>query len=149
MNLILTRSSDDGVRTFGTITAGFLTLQTLERPWIPDGSPGGHPMTSCVPAGDYTLALHDTLAHPRTFALVNYDLGVYHEPADVPKSVVGARTACLIHSANIVEQLAGCIGLGLSRSSLNGEPDIASSRQALDEFLSTVPWCAGHVLSID
>jgi len=149
VNLTLIREPDDGKRTFGVMTVGGLTLQTLERPWIeaPDGVPGGHPMTSCVPAGAYTLVLHDTPKHPQTWALVNPDLGVYHELADIPAGNQG-RVACLIHTANIVEQLAGCIGVGLTRSTLNGEPDVGASIMAFNELKAVVPWTAGHSLTI-
>lgn len=150
MNLTLTRDSDDGARTFGELAWADdqVILQTLERPWIPvDESPGGHPLTSCVPLGVYALVLHDTPAHPQTWALVNHELGVYHEPGDIPAGATG-RTACLIHSANVVGQLAGCIGVGLTRGALNGEPDINSSVAAFNELKGAVPWENGHVLTI-
>jgi Family of unknown function (DUF5675) len=126
-----------------------IILQTLELPWVPDpnGAPGGHPDTSCVPCGTYQLVLHNTAAHPETFALVNPALGVYHEPGDIPAGHSG-RFACLIHSANLVTQLAGCIGVGLTRSWLGGEPDIADSVNAFTELKEAVPWEAGHTLQI-
>jgi hypothetical protein len=140
-------------RTFGELhwADEQIILQTLELPWVPapDGSPGGHPDTSCVPLGTYALVLHDTPAHPHTFALVNSTLGVYHEPGDVPADLgYVPRTACLLHSANLVAQLAGCVGVGLSRSMLNGEPDIADSVNAFNELMAAVPWVNGHTLTI-
>jgi hypothetical protein len=151
MNLMLLRDPDDGVRTFGTLSWSDdqIELQTLERAWIPagDGSPGGHHLTSCVPRGTYELVLHDTLKHPQTWALVNPDLGVYHELNDIPSGKTG-RVASLIHSANLVHQLEGCIGVGLSRSTLNGEPDISSSVAAFERLKAAVPWTNGHSLTI-
>jgi uncharacterized protein DUF5675 len=139
------------MRTFGTLSWGDdqVELQTLERPWIPadDGSPGGHPLTSCVPRGVYQLVLHDTPAHPQTWALVNPALGVYHELNDIPPGQTG-RVACLIHQANLVAQLEGCIGVGLERSKLNGEPDIADSIKAFKVLKDAVPWTNGHTLEI-
>jgi hypothetical protein len=141
------------VRTFGTISWSDdqVELQTLERPWIPapDGSPGGHPDTSCVPVGVYQLVLHDTPKHPQTWALVNHDLGVWHDPNMVPDELKGhVRAECLIHSANLVHQLKGCIGVGMDRSLLNGEPDIADSVNAFNTLKAAVPWTEGHVLTI-
>jgi hypothetical protein len=91
--------------------------------------------------------LHDTARHPETWALVNPALGIYHEPGDIPVGVEG-RFACLIHQANLVSELAGCIGVGLSRSTLDGEPDITSSVAAFQELKNAVPWVAGHTVTI-
>lgn len=153
MELIVIRDrGPQPVRWFGEMhwdPAEQIILQTLERPWVPapDGSPSGHPDTSCVPFGLYQLVLHDTPAHPATWALVNPALGIYHEPGDIPRGQTG-RTACLLHSANLVSQLAGCCGVGLSRSMLDGEPDIADSVNAFAELKAAVPWIPGHTLQI-
>jgi hypothetical protein len=155
MNLTLQRDSDDGARTFGALSWSDdqVELITLERPWVPaeDGSPGGHPMTSCVPPGVYRLVLHDTAKHPQTWALVNESLGVFHEPGDAPAGFIGTpRFACLIHSANLVHQLEGCIGVGLSRGTWpdSGEPDITSSVAAFARLKAAVAWTDGHTLTI-
>lgn len=152
VNLVLTRDAGPAPeRTFGVlVVAGALALQSLERPWVPapDGAPCGHPETSCLPAGTYDMVLHSTPDHPYTWALVNPLLNVYHEPGDAPPDVGTCRSACLIHSANLVEQLAGCVGVGLARSLLGGEPDIASSAAAFARLKSAVPWVNGHTLTI-
>jgi hypothetical protein len=150
MKLTLIRDPSDGVRTFGTLSWSDdqVELQTLERPWIPSiAGPGGHAQTSCVPLGVYELVLHDSAAHPKTWALVNPALGVYHQPGDVPTGQTG-RTECLIHTANTIAQLAGCIGVGMTRSLLNGEPDVASSVAAFTALKEAVPWIEGHTISI-
>jgi hypothetical protein len=118
-------------------------LNTLELPWVYEADfPGGAPSRSCVPEGIYELALHDTPKHPTSFALVNPELGVIHEPdADLPN----ARVACLIHIANFIQDLQGCIGVG----TIFGDVcTVMNSRIAYDEFLAEVPWVAGHTLSI-
>lgn len=139
MNLTLIRDLDDGRCTLGTMRIGDAVFQSLERPWIP-GGPGGTKGVSCIPPGSYRLVLHDTEAHPRSFALVNEDLGVFH--LNAPTNA--GRTACLIHAANVPEELRGCIALGMSR----GVDRINSSRIAIDRFYSLVPWIAGHMLNI-
>jgi hypothetical protein len=117
-------------------------LYTLELPWIAEeGFPGGWPDRSCVPAGKYDLVLHDTAKHPRTFALSNPDLGVIHEPdSDHPNY----RTACLIHVANTVQDLEGCIGVGMTHA----PGFIGSSGIAFAYFRQALPWVAGHSLTI-
>ena len=96
---------------------------------------------SCVPPGLYDLVLHDTPKHPRSFALVNPDLGVIHEP---DPQFPNYRVACLIHVANYPSQLEGCIGLGLTA----GPCEAWESAVALGKFNAQVPWVAGHTLSI-
>jgi hypothetical protein len=143
MNLTLQRLRDDGTSTMGRLALpSGLTLQTLELTWKPDPQyPGGQHDVSCVPAGIYDLVLHDTPTHPQTFALVNEQLGVIHEPDE---SFPNARVACLIHVANWPSQLEGCIGLGLSASA----DCIIESAAALHNFKAQVPWEPGNTLEI-
>jgi Family of unknown function (DUF5675) len=142
MNLTLQRISQSTECTLGVITLEDTRLYTLELPWVPEvGFPGGEPDRSCVPAGLYELALHDTAAHPKTFALVNISLGVIHEP---DSAFPNARTACLLHVANRTSDLEGCIGLGTSAN----ECTIGNSQYAFAEFKAAVPWVAGHTLMI-
>lgn len=142
MNLYLIRDTDDGRRTFGTLNLNGVVLQTLERPWVPGSGPAGTKGVSCIPKGPYELVRHDTEAHPRSFALVNEALGVYHYAC--PPGIDG-RTACLIHVANWVSELRGCIALGMDR----GEDSIARSRIAVDRFYATVSWLDDtHTLEI-
>src|SRR2546429_1769677 len=159
MDLLLTRDSAvppppdhlyGRLEVYAVSGMSMLSLQTMEQPWVPEpgGAPCGEPDHSCVPAGVYQLALHNTMEHPRTFALVNHDLGIYHEPADVPPGEVG-RWACLIHSGNFASQSKGCVLVGMTRSSLGGRPDVAESRAALTRLLGLLPWVVGHTLTIE
>lgn len=148
MNLRIVRdySADDA--TLGRLNVGNLVLDTLERPWVADPScKGGHPDFSCVPAGDYALALHDSAKFPKHLALVNPALGVYHLPADVPAGVIG-RTACLIHVANFVSQLEGCCAVGRGRRLIAERWMVSDSGDAYAAFTAAVPWVEGHTLSI-
>jgi hypothetical protein len=143
VNLTLERTSRTPECTQGVLELpGGFTLYTLERTWAPDASfPGGEPDVSCVPAGVYELALHDTPKHPQCFALVNPALGVIHEP---DPAYPNARVACLLHVANYPSQLEGCIGVGMS-----AEPCVISqSTLALSQLKANVPWVAGHTLMI-
>lgn len=142
MDLILQRTTSLADCTQGTLTIPGSTLVTLELPWEADPDhPGGAHDRSCVPVGVYTLELHDTKSHPKTFALVNRSLGVIHEPdATFPN----ARVACLIHAANYPHELEGCIGLGTVADTCV----IWSSQMALAKFKLSVPWIEGHTLTI-
>lgn len=146
MNLQLLRDYAGPTCTLGRLLIGDLTLETLERPWIPwPPNLCGHPDTSCVPEGVYQLVLHDTPKFPRHFAMVNEALGIYHESVSVGHA---GRTACLIHVANQVSQLEGCCAVGRSREFVGDQWMVLDSREAYEAFQVAVPWVAGHTLTI-
>jgi len=150
MNIVLIRDYAGDDCTLGRLTVAVdgAIFEALERPWVADPTCiGGHPDLSCVPAGTYQLALHDSPKFPKHFALVNHALGVYHMPADVPSGVL-ARTACLLHSANFVDQLEGCCALGRSRRHIAERWMITDSQAAYGTFAGIVPWIEGHTLAI-
>lgn len=143
MNLTLQRTQRTSACTQGVLRLpNGLNLQTLELPWVPeDGFPGGHPDVSCVPAGVYQLRLHNSPMHPLSFALSNPDLGVIAEPDPAHPNY---RADCLIHVANYVNELEGCIGVGMSA----GQCVLSNSVQAFENFNDQVPWIEGHTLTI-
>jgi len=103
--------------TLGVLTVGDSTFQTMERPWIPNpNGPGGHPQTSCIPIGDYTLTPRYSPAKGHHWLLSNPYLGIYASPADIPEGQPWGRSLVLIHSANWAYQLLGCIAPGQSRT---------------------------------
>lgn len=144
MILTLPRDFHSAECTLGKLTAGSLTLDTIEPPWIDDpaGGPGGAPSISCVPAGTYQLVLHDSAKHPRTWALVNHDLGIYADPT------ASMRDDCLIHPANYAYELEGCIAPGLSRLNDGTRWMVTSSVSAFQKLQAIVPWMLGHTLVI-
>lgn len=139
MILTLTRDNPTGPDcTLGYLTLGDFGWQTLERPWIssPDHI-GGMPNASCVPLGTYKLVRHNTVKHPHTFALVNPALGVMHNPAP------NMRSDVLIHPANTVDQIEGCIALGNTRR-WTDQWEITGSRASFDKLMSMLPWVDGE-----
>ena len=138
--------------TLGLLMVEDLVLSTIERPWIPSTTcKGGTKGISCVPLGTYDLVLHDTPKHPHTFALVNHDLDVVHQEGDDHDPDID-RAACLIHPANFVLQLQGCIAPGLRHQKAPegtvGGYMVVNSRDAFARLMSRVPWEAGHTLEI-
>ena len=127
-----------------------LTLDTMERPWIPAATaPCGTKGVSCVPVGEYTLVRHNSEAHPRTWALVNPDLWVYHWDEDVPPEQRGkARTLVLIHAANFAAELRGCIAPGQGRAVINNRRMVTHSRLAMDALQKRLSWDDEHLLEV-
>lgn len=130
--LLLIRDDWSTNETTGRLVFGGQELATLERPWIPS-SPGGEPFKSCVPAGLYRLVRHRRKNGDTVLALINHGLGVYYEKDDRPNGV--GRYLILIHSANWVDQIAGCIAPGLAAALSNRGPMVTSSRIAMDRIM--------------
>lgn len=123
-----------------TETPGFLSfagslLATIERPWI-EGYPGGKPYESCVPAGTYDLRLHARSSGAVVVALVNEDLGVYYLEKDMPAE--GGRFLILMHIANWVKNVVGCIGPGLWKTDSAKDPMVKSSRLAMKRIMDYI-----------
>jgi hypothetical protein len=146
--LTLARDTYGPADVFGILVLDALTMNTIERPWIPAAAhPGGANGISCVPVGEYTLVLHDTELHPKTWALVNPALGVWHLPSDIPPGQAG-RSAVLIHPANFAHELLGCIAPGLGRGQSDGVKMVTQSRAAFAQLAHALPWTPGHTLTI-
>lgn len=129
-----------------------LSLISLELPWIPNKDPrrdaGGVKHKSCVPIGVYRLERHNTVKHPRTWALVNHDLDVVHQEGD-DHDPDEDRATCLIHVANYPYQLEGCIAVGRSvRVAESGGFMVTHSAEAMDLLRAALPWTDGHFLEI-
>lgn len=100
-------------------TVGFIDLpnkrlQTLERPW--DNNIAGK---SCIPEGTYRVK-RDKSGRWQYYAIQN----------------VPSRTFIEIHPANYVNQLEGCLALGMAR--MEDNISVASSKDALSVFMDYV-----------
>ena len=105
--------------TLGILTFGTRELFTLERPWKQNEA-----RVSCIPPGHYELERHHTRRFPDHFALLGGT--VSHWPsADHP------RSAILMHSANRVTQLQGCIAPGWKANFGEHPVRVEQSRTAL------------------
>ena len=99
---------------------GEFICYSLERPWLDN-----KPFKSCVPEGQYGLVSYVSDKFGETYALVNHDLEVsIYKDEDI------ARYAILIHSANWVFQLQGCIAPGTDLGILNKQWAVRSSVSA-------------------
>lgn len=87
---------------------------TLERPWQNDEA-----NLSCIPAGTYQCISHNSQKHPNTWEITN----------------VPGRSAILIHEANTISDLLGCVGAGSSFF----PGGIRESKIAMDFLRKTLP----------
>ena len=125
--ILMTRISDDGKQTLGTLTAikddgQLFVCKTLELPWKDNRND-----VSCIPKGKY---LCKYTRSNRMSLEKKADVFTY-EVLNVPN-----RAGVRIHSANYFFQLLGCIALGDSHKDINGdaEPDVPHSGATLAAF---------------
>ena len=116
----LIRGPQDQRQTLGIMICEGFKLYTLELPWK-----NNEFQKSCIPTGEYICEPRFSEKYKKHFILKG-----------VPN-----RTYILIHAANYVRQLLGCIGVGLSILDIDkdGLNDITSSRAALDKLIRTYP----------
>lgn len=105
--------------TWGVLTLGDgRRLWTMERPWL-----GNAREISCIPDGSYRCV-------PSTFYRGGY-------PAALINGVPG-RSDIKIHAANVVQEVKGCIAVGMALRSIRGELTLVESRAALAALLADV-----------
>jgi hypothetical protein len=125
--------------TTPTYTEGFLTLPdsgllaTIERPWIDDGTPGGKPFASCIPAGVYDLIPHKRPDGAEVVALINPALGVHYLQDDVPAQ--GGRYLILMHVGNWAHDVVGCIAPGAYHADSSQGRMVKSSGKSMRRFM--------------
>lgn len=126
--------------TLGTLEVMGRKFFTIERPWIPDPvGKAGVKYRSCVCEGAYRLTPVVRPSGEKAFSLSNPMLDVYQYPSDVPKGREAfTRTLVLIHAANFVYDVIGCIGPGLERTRTNDGWMVTNSRDAMNQIRTLV-----------
>jgi hypothetical protein len=126
-----------------TETQGFISfpgilLASIEQEWHDGGEdrPGGEPFNSCIPDGKYKLIPHTRPDGKEVVALVNEDLGVYYLAEDRPNN--RGRYLILIHIANWVENVVGCIGPGIGKAESDKGPMVTSSKAAMKKIMDYI-----------
>ncbi len=157
MIVVLNRFSYAPTETEGilTISGTDVKLATIEQPWVPNpnGEKGGKPFQSCVPDGMYKLLPWKRPSGAEVYLMLNPDLGVHKLPAD--HEAGNGRDLCLIHLANFVTDIAGCVGPGLKRTLLKNrktaqvERAVSSSGAAMGVLRRTLGREETHILSIE
>lgn len=114
--VVITRNSDDGVQTLGTLAYGDFNCKTLERPWIKNMS-----NISCIPKGEYKVK------YTYSWKFLKYTYEV---------QAVSGRSGIRIHSASFWSDLQGCIALGSDYKYLNSDKqkDLINSRITVKAF---------------
>lgn len=98
----------------------FFMVHTLELPWLDNAR-----RISCVPVGKYIVNKRKSPKYGWHFHLQD----------------VEGRTLILIHNANYVRQLAGCIAVGNSHTDIDGDGlrDVTSSKSTMKQLNRLLP----------
>jgi len=125
MEFILTRFAySDEMGTFGKLEGPNFSCYTVEDPWK-----NNEPNKSCIPEGVYQAKRTSRPKHGNTFVLINEALKI----AEFPK--LGMRYSCLIHTANTILDVEGCLGLGERLGCLGSLWAVLDSTTAVKRFM--------------
>lgn len=116
ITVTLDRHFSSHLGTFGVLTLDGHTWATIEKPWM-----NNKPFKSCIPTGEYTCKR-----------------GYYHRGEYPAFEVTGVRdrTKILIHIANLVSDVVGCIGIGTRSGRLGDHQAVLHSKAAFNEFMA-------------
>lgn len=124
MEFILTRFCYGEMGTFGKWEGPNFTAFSVEDPWK-----NNEQSKSCIPEGVYQAKRTSRPKHGNTFVLINEDLKI----AEFPK--LGMRDSCLIHTANTILDVEGCIGLGEKLGCLGSLWAVLDSTNTVQKFM--------------
>lgn len=124
--LLLERFAYTPVGTFGKLFCDELDFDcyTIERPWI-----NNEKMISCIPEGSYTLRWHTSPTFGKVLAFSGNGVTI----ASTPTS---KRSAILIHPANTIDDLKGCVGLGTTLGFYRSKWAVLNSKPTVEKFNS-------------
>lgn len=91
---------------------------TMERPWL-----NNKPMVSAIPAGVYPVKRYSSQRFPAAFSIEG----------------VHGRANILIHNANIMTELEGCVAVGDKLGVLQNLPAVLNSVNTLKMLRATLP----------
>ena len=121
----LTRFCYGEMGTFGKLEGANFSSFTVEDPWKNNA-----PNKSCIPEGIYQAKRTSRPKHGNTFVLINEELKI----AEFPK--LGMRDSCLIHTANTIIDVEGCIGFGERLGCLGSNWAVLDSVSAIKRFMN-------------
>ena len=109
---------------------GELICISMEKPWVDN-----IPYDSCVPEGEYGIQEYSSPKFGNTYCIVNHYLEVGMYEGDAGEDT---RYAILIHPANWVAQLNGCIAPGSSLTVLDNRWAVSASRVAMNKVFELI-----------
>lgn len=136
MIIVVRRDMPSELVTLGVMTVNDRRFQTIERPWIPNqhGGRSGEKFISCIAPGLYRVERFTRPSGEKAFRLSCPELDVYRDDEEVEQSGKeprACRTLVLVHIANYVHDVIGCIGVGEERKFVSGRWMVTKSKQSM------------------
>lgn len=125
MDININRYGSTPFGTFGELIINDNKFYTVERPWL-----NNEREKSCIPAGEYRLEKHVRQNGNLVVALVNEEIGIYHYPNEKAK-----RDLILLHPANTMDDVIGCIGIGEGLGFIKNKWAITKSRKSTEYIM--------------
>ena len=137
MNIKLVRYAYCHNVTLGGMAFDGQIYMTIERPWIKSLYSGGEPFKSCIPEGRYRVKPFVRSRGTQALSLSNPELGVWVNRDD--RDGENGRYEILLHSGNWVDDVVGCIAIGLDyKIDRRGRHMVTNSRAAMTRLLADV-----------
>lgn len=118
MKIVRQPSEDSGTLGAWYDDQGNKLCYTIELPWH-----NNHPQLSCIPTGTYEFAAYVSPKHGTVWMAHN----------------VPDRSFIEIHPANLASELLGCIGVGDTIGTIDGQPAVLNSRNTFKMLESRLP----------
>lgn len=112
--------------TFGILTVGNFKCYTVERPWL-----NNQGQVSCIPEGDYVLVLYNSPKFGKVYAITGCTVSLFPD-------AIHARSSVLIHPANTIDDIEGCIGLGTDTGCINSKWGVINSVSTIKAFMDSL-----------
>ena len=137
LDIYLKRFAYTPMGCFGrlTIPAASFSCFTVERPWADN-----QPYLSCIPEGTYSLKKRQSKVVKRSTG------GAFTEGFEVTQ--VPDRTYIMLHPANTMQDLEGCIGLGDALGWVSGLWAVTNSRNTFARFMKLTAQAEAWTLHI-
>lgn len=120
MEILLQRFAHSPMGVFGTLWLPENILYTVERPWLDN-----IPRWSCIPEGEY-------ICKPRPYYRGGYNA--------IHVTNVPDRSYILMHKANVMHNVEGCIGVGTELGFIN---DMWAVKNSGNAFSQLMRWANG------
>lgn len=130
MEFYLNRFSYAREDTEGEMILPDQSFNTMECPWTPGANSGGKPFKSCIPDGEYEVIRWKRPRGDEAFLIRNPDLGVWGSKEEWEQNGGRGRYLVLIHVANFVSDVVGCVAVGMERACLRNNRTGAIERAA-------------------
>lgn len=124
--VLIERTEQTSEYTLGKLTFDTFECYTIERPWLDNKK-----FYSCIPTGKYELTKFNSPKFGKVYAVIGNGICI-------TEAINCERYYILIHPANVVSELQGCIAIGDSIGIIDGQKAVLNSKATVKKFFSII-----------